>query len=156
MHFLENSMFVLNAYFCRELRFVAILRSRLRFLLRNTWVDSDFTQNFWVKNWRLKALLQASPTAICKLARFLKLWPTLTTSVLLPIKDRSAGHRICWWRSCFTRKMAARQHTHVPLLLTKLESAFDASRAKRILTVVFEGLEILMKSVVRGRLWFPF
>ena len=29
-------MFVLNAYFCRELRFVVILRSKLRFLLRNT------------------------------------------------------------------------------------------------------------------------
>ena len=42
MHFLENSMFVLNAYFCRELRFVAILRSKLRFLLRNTGVDSEF------------------------------------------------------------------------------------------------------------------
>ena len=46
-------MFVLNAYFCRELRFVAILR----FLLRITGVDSDFTQNFWGKNWRLKSLL---------------------------------------------------------------------------------------------------
>ena len=31
---------------CRELRFVAILRSKLRFFLRNTGVDSDFTQNF--------------------------------------------------------------------------------------------------------------
>ena len=50
-------MFVLIAYFCRELRFVAILRSKLRFLLKNTGVDSDFTQNFWGKNWRLKALL---------------------------------------------------------------------------------------------------
>ena len=49
-------MFVLNVYFCRELRFVGILRSKLRLLLRNTGVDSDFTQNFWVKNWRLKAL----------------------------------------------------------------------------------------------------
>ena len=58
MHFLENSMFVLNAYFCRELRFVEILRSKLRFLLRNSGVDSDFTQNFWGKNWRLKALLE--------------------------------------------------------------------------------------------------
>ena len=58
MHFLQNSMFVLNVYFCRELKFVAILRSKLRFLLRNTGVDSDFTQNFWGKNWRLKALLQ--------------------------------------------------------------------------------------------------
>ena len=57
MHFLENSMFVLNAYFCRELRFVAILRSKLRFLLRNTGVDSDFTQNFWGKNWWLEPLL---------------------------------------------------------------------------------------------------
>ena len=56
MHFLENSMFVLNAYFCRELRFVAILRSKLSFLLRNTGVDSDFTQNFWGKNWWLGAL----------------------------------------------------------------------------------------------------
>ena len=37
-------MFVLNAYFRRELRFVAILRSKLRFLLRNTGVDSDFAQ----------------------------------------------------------------------------------------------------------------
>ena len=36
MHFLEISMFVLNAYFRRELRFVAVLRSKLRFLLRNT------------------------------------------------------------------------------------------------------------------------
>ena len=50
-------MFVLNAYFCRELRFVAILRSKLRFLLRNTGVDSEFTQNFWGKNWRLGALV---------------------------------------------------------------------------------------------------
>ena len=53
-------MFVLNAYFCRESRFVAILRSKLRFLLRNTGVDSDFTQNFWGKNWRLKALVLSS------------------------------------------------------------------------------------------------
>ena len=60
MHFLENSMFVLNAYFCRELRFVAILRSKLRFLLRNPGVDSDFTQNCWGKNWRLKALVSRS------------------------------------------------------------------------------------------------
>ena len=58
MHFLENSMFILNAYFCRELRFVASLGSKLRFLLRNTGVDSDFTQNFWGKNWRLRALPQ--------------------------------------------------------------------------------------------------
>ena len=56
MHFLENSMFVLNVYFCRELRFVAILRSKLRFLFRNTGVDSDFTQNFLGNNWRLEAL----------------------------------------------------------------------------------------------------
>ena len=71
MHFLENSMFVLNAYFCRELRFVAILRSKLRFLLRNTGVDSDFTQNFWGKNWRLKALLYSTnyPMSV----RFLKI-----------------------------------------------------------------------------------
>ena len=32
-------MFVLNAYFCRELRFIAILRSKLRFLLRYSEVD---------------------------------------------------------------------------------------------------------------------
>ena len=48
MHFLENSMFV------------RILRSKLRFLLRNTGVDSDLTQNFWGKKWRLKALKNAS------------------------------------------------------------------------------------------------
>ena len=53
-------MFVLNAYFCRELRFVAILRFKLRFLLRNTQVDSDFTQNFWGKNWRLKSLVRTT------------------------------------------------------------------------------------------------
>ena len=71
MHFLENSMFVLNAYFCRELRFVAILRSKLRFLLRNTGVDSDFTQNFWGKNWRLGALVltPALPRSIAILIR---------------------------------------------------------------------------------------
>ena len=39
-------MFVLNAYFCRELRIVAILRSKLKFLLRNTGVDSDFNSEF--------------------------------------------------------------------------------------------------------------
>ena len=32
-------MFVLKAYFCRELRFDAILRSKLRFLLRYSEVD---------------------------------------------------------------------------------------------------------------------
>ena len=42
----NSTMFVLNAYFGRELRFVAILRSKFRFLLRNIGVDSDFTQNF--------------------------------------------------------------------------------------------------------------
>ena len=42
MHFLENSIFFLNAYFCHELRFVATLRSKLRFLLRKTGVDSEF------------------------------------------------------------------------------------------------------------------
>ena len=44
--FSGNSLIVLNAYFCRELRFVAILRSKLRYLLRNTELDSDFIQNF--------------------------------------------------------------------------------------------------------------
>ena len=37
-------------------RFGAILRTKLRFLLRNAGVDSDFTQNFWGKKKRLKAL----------------------------------------------------------------------------------------------------
>ena len=36
-------------------------RSKLRFLLRNTGVDSDFTQNFWGKIWRLKSLVQSTP-----------------------------------------------------------------------------------------------
>ena len=35
-------MFVLNGYFCRELKFIAILRFKLRFLLRNTGADSEF------------------------------------------------------------------------------------------------------------------
>ena len=35
-------MFVLNMYLCRELRFVASLRSKLRLLLRNTGVESEF------------------------------------------------------------------------------------------------------------------
>ena len=52
IHFLENPMFVLNAYFCSELKFVAILRSKLR----NTGVDSDFTQaseqKLGVGDWR--------------------------------------------------------------------------------------------------------
>ena len=39
-------MFVLNAYFCRELRIVAILRSKLSLLLRNTGIDSDFYSEF--------------------------------------------------------------------------------------------------------------
>ena len=39
-------MFVFNVYICCELRFVVILRFKLRFLLTNTGIDSDFTQNF--------------------------------------------------------------------------------------------------------------
>ena len=39
---------------CRK--FTQLVWLRLRILLRKTGVDSDFTQNFWVKNWRLKAL----------------------------------------------------------------------------------------------------
>ena len=49
MHFLENSMVVLSAYFCRDVK--------LRFLLGNTGVDSDFTQNFWGKIWRVGSLI---------------------------------------------------------------------------------------------------
>ena len=84
MHFLENSMFVLNAYFCRELRFVAILCSKLRFLFRNTGVNSDFTQNFWGKNWRLKSLVHGAVGRLEKLVdclkmqyilHFIKIWP---------------------------------------------------------------------------------
>ena len=44
--FSVNSMFVPNGYFCRESKFVVILRPKLRFLLRKMRVDSDFTQNF--------------------------------------------------------------------------------------------------------------
>ena len=48
---LQLKMYALSGKFnacskMRRLRFVAILRSKLRFLLRNTGVDSDFTQNF--------------------------------------------------------------------------------------------------------------
>ena len=39
-------MFVLNGYFCRELKFITILPSKLRFLLRNTGFDSDFSSEF--------------------------------------------------------------------------------------------------------------
>ena len=103
----------------------------------------NVSRNFWEgRNWAFEHVcLQASPTAICKLARFLKLWTTLTTSVLLPIKDRSAGHRLCWWHSscCFRRKMAARQHTRASPA-HKLESALGASWAKRGLTVILERL----------------
>ena len=42
-------MFVLNAYFYHESEFVVILRSKLRFLLRNTGVDSDFRKNLAVE-----------------------------------------------------------------------------------------------------------
>ena len=34
------------------------VRYKLRFLLRNTGVDSDFTQNFWGKIWRVGPLHQ--------------------------------------------------------------------------------------------------
>ena len=75
MHFLEHTMFVLNAYFCRELRFVTILHSKLRFLLRNTGVDSDFTQNFWGKNWRLGALVGAVIESFSDLGQFVSKLP---------------------------------------------------------------------------------
>ena len=51
-------MFILNAYFCRELKFVATLRSKLRFLLRNTGVDSDVTQKGWLPIAKLKPLVE--------------------------------------------------------------------------------------------------
>ena len=102
MHFLENSMFVLNSYFCRESRFVAILRSKLRFLLRNTGVDSDFTQNFWVKNWRLKALLQHSLHMLveCRFRDefvFKACLPNFILSNSWPINYEDWGdHCACW------------------------------------------------------------
>ena len=37
-------MFVLNAFSCRELKFVAILRAKLRFLLRNIGVDRFYSE----------------------------------------------------------------------------------------------------------------
>ena len=87
MHFLENSMFVLNAYFCRELRFVAILRSKLRFLLRNTGVDSDFTQNFWGKNWRLGALMYGPTPG--HTTHFLNIFCIVTLCVFFHSRSRS-------------------------------------------------------------------
>ena len=100
-------MFVLNAYFCRELRFVAILRSKLRFLLRNTGVDSDFTQNFWGKIWRLKSLVWPSVLLsliweMCKNTSQL-----LGTQILLRQTDftrtlsRQSEQKFAEWRLCF-------------------------------------------------------
>ena len=43
-------MIVLNAHFCCEIKFVAIWRSKLGFLLRNTGVDSDFSSEFLRKD----------------------------------------------------------------------------------------------------------
>ena len=49
-------MFVLNAYFCRELRFVAILRSTQIFTQKyRSWLR--FYSEFLRKNWRLGALV---------------------------------------------------------------------------------------------------
>ena len=55
-------MFVPNTYFCRELRFVAILRSNLRFLLRNTGLrlNSEF----------LRKNLAAGGSAVDNIGRF--------------------------------------------------------------------------------------
>ena len=104
----------------------------------------NVSRNFWEgRNWAFEHVcLQASPTAICKLARFLKLWTTLTTSVLLPIKDRSAGHRICWWAQqllLHKKDGGAAAHTRASPA-HKLESALGASWAKRGLTVILERL----------------
>ena len=55
-------MFVPNTHLCRESKFVAILRSKLRFLLRKTQIDSDFTQNFWVKIWWVGSLVYTLQT----------------------------------------------------------------------------------------------
>ena len=66
---LETWMFVLNAFFCHELKFVAILRSKLGVLLRNTGVDSDFTHNFWGKVCRLGTPTPSkSKVVACKFA----------------------------------------------------------------------------------------
>ena len=49
-----------------------ILRSKLRFLLKNTGVDSDFTQNFWGKNWWLKSLADFNQLRISEFFRFIE------------------------------------------------------------------------------------
>ena len=82
-------MFVLNVYFCRELKFVANLRFKLRFLLRNTGVDSDFTQNFWGKNWRLGALSWG--LVVKHIGRDLKLNWTLEAEVLEGLEAEDMG-----------------------------------------------------------------
>ena len=53
-------MFVLNAYFCRELKFVAILRSQTQIFTQKYRNWLRFIQNFWGKNWRLKSLVTAT------------------------------------------------------------------------------------------------
>ena len=46
---------------CSKCVLLSWIKIWLRFLLRNTGVDSDFTQNFWGKIWRLKSLVQSTP-----------------------------------------------------------------------------------------------
>ena len=66
---LQLKMYVFSGKFnvcskCVLLSWMKICRdlcSKLRFLLRNTGVDSDFTQNFWGKIWRLGSLFWTLP-----------------------------------------------------------------------------------------------
>ena len=85
MHFLENSMFVLNAYFCCELNFVAILRSKLRFLLRNTGR----------KNLAGGGSGQNNALSTCRIPlEFLHQWLHLILNVFTPI---SLGLKLTEW-----------------------------------------------------------
>ena len=125
-------MFVLNAYFCRELKFVAILRSKLRFLLRNTGVDSDFTQNFWGKIWWLKSLVipltQGYPikreSYLCKFCT-LSFWAILYANYRI----RQHSWKLSWWKLCFANCCLKQLFCKFAFMITCLFGSFFVSSA---------------------------
>ena len=147
-------MFVLNAYFCRESRFVAILRSKLRILLRNTGVDSDFTQDFWGKNWRLKALVNAlrsnhlealSTCWPCRAPHRQKIWRDMVATERTEWLGEASRRKVPrpqasprWW-SCYSGAGQERKvsrdpslcQTHRPRCRVRLSSGGESSDCER-------------------------
>ena len=72
-----------------------ICAMKLRFLLRQTAVDSDFTQNIWVKIWRVESLfLIVNLSVMLHIKQFIHTWPSFLWICLEKVHQKMVDSRL--------------------------------------------------------------